>query len=212
MTTSIVLDNPVRGRINAWFFRLMDGYVHYKLGARKRELFADLPSKVVELGPGTGANFRYLRPGTEVLAVEPNRHMHPALRAAAERYGIRLSLVDGSAESFALPDASAEAVICSLVLCSVRDPDAVIAEVRRVLAPGGRFVCLEHVAARGGIVALIQRLVARPWRWLFEGCHTRRQTWASLERAGFSNLVIQRHEISGPFVPIRTQIDVVAVK
>ena len=82
------MSNPVRGRLNAGFFRLVDRYVHRVLGERKAPLFADLPAPVVEIRPGTKANLRYYRPGTRIVAVEPNVHMHAALRRGARRHGI----------------------------------------------------------------------------------------------------------------------------
>jgi len=76
--------HPGRGRFNAGFFRAMDGYIDWHLRSHKRTVFAGLPDVVVEIGPGVGANFRYLRPGTKVIAVEPNPYMHRSLRIAAQ--------------------------------------------------------------------------------------------------------------------------------
>lgn len=206
-------DNSVRGRTNAAFFDLMDGYMHRKYAALKTRLFADLPAELVELGAGAGANFRYFRPGTKVHAVEPNRHMHARLAARARRHGIRLELHPHGAEALALPDASADAVVASLVLCTVADPRGAVREVLRVLKPGGRFVCVEHVAApRASPIGLIQRAVHRPWRWLFEGCHTHRDTAAVLESAGFSSVSIEPFTWRSAFVPVRPQIAAVCVK
>jgi hypothetical protein len=83
-----VISNSVRGRLNAAFFRLIDRYLPRVLGARKVALFAALPGEVVELGPGTGANIRYYRRGTRLVAMEPNPHMHTALARAATRRGV----------------------------------------------------------------------------------------------------------------------------
>jgi ubiquinone/menaquinone biosynthesis C-methylase UbiE len=205
--------NPVRGRINAAFFAFMDWYMHWKLGAQKQRLFADLPDEVLEIGAGTGANFRYLRPGTKVIAVEPNHYMHEALARTARRYSIDLDIRTLGAEGIDVADESVDAVICSLVLCTVDAPDEALAEVRRVLKPGGRFICVEHVAAAPEtLIGRIQRLVYRPWRWFFEGCHTHRDTAAALRRAGFRRAEIEPFAMSTAFVPIRTQIAAVCVK
>ncbi len=140
-------DDPVRGRIKAWMFRLLDAYFHRKYGDIKREAFGGLPRVVVEIGAGTGANLRYLDPGTRVIAIEPDVHMHRYLRAAAGRWHVPVDIRAAAPEGIPLPDGSVDAVMCSLVLCSVRDPARALAEIRRVLRPGGRFWCLEHVAA-----------------------------------------------------------------
>lgn len=205
-------DNPIRGRLNAWFFRLFDGYIDGLLGDRKRSLFADHPAEIVEIGPGVGANFRYLSPGTRVLAVEPNPQMHGALRATAAKHEVSVELVERSADDTGLPDDSVDWVVCTLVLCTVPDPAATLSEIRRILRPGGRFVFLEHVAAsRGSWLRRIQELVRRPWQWFFEGCHTHRDTLSEIRRAGFCNLRVERETLKSPFVPVNDQICGIAI-
>ncbi|CAA9224152.1 MAG: hypothetical protein AVDCRST_MAG54-710, partial [uncultured Actinomycetospora sp.] len=169
--------HPVRGPLNAAFFRIMDRYIHHHLGERKAALFADLPGTVVELGAGTGANMRYYRAGTRVIAVEPNPPMHRPLRDAAARHGVDVDIRTVGAQDTGLADGSVDAVVSTLVLCTVDDPAAVVAEVRRILRPGGRFLVLEHVAAPDpSPVARLQRLLWTGWRWAFEGCDLRRHT------------------------------------
>jgi hypothetical protein len=85
-----MIDNPIRGRFNAWFLASLDGYMHWKYSAIKAGLLAGAPPVVVELGPGPGANLRYLPRGTKLIAIEPNRHMHPLLQRKAEALGIEL--------------------------------------------------------------------------------------------------------------------------
>jgi ubiquinone/menaquinone biosynthesis C-methylase UbiE len=216
-TTTAVLppieDHPLRARLNAWLLHALDGYAHRKYHHLKRELFGGLPHTVLELGPGHGANFRYLDRGTHVIALEPNLHMHPYLRAAAARHGVTVDVRAGVAEAIPLPDASVGAVIASLVLCSVSDPARALAEIRRVLRPGGRLWCIEHVAADDGTaLALAQRLVRRPWRWLFEGCETQRHTAELLQAGGFESVEIRPFTLPTAFVPIRPQIAAVALR
>ena len=111
--------HPVRGRLNAWFFHFMDAYLHRKYGAIKRRLYAGLPDSIVELGSGSGANFRYLRPNTHVVAVEPNEYMHGSLRTRARRQGVTVDVRSAGAERLDLPDESTDAVITSLVAAEV---------------------------------------------------------------------------------------------
>src|SRR5215207_7292477 len=141
-----VIDHPLRGRFNAWLLDALDAYMNGKYGALKARLLADPPATVVEIGPGTGANFRYYPAGTRVVAIEPNVRMHPRLARSAAKRGLVLELRTEGAEATGLASGSVPLVFASLVLCSVRDPTAVAREVRRMLAPGGRFVCVEHVA------------------------------------------------------------------
>jgi SAM-dependent methyltransferase len=208
------LDNPVRGRLNAAVLRGADGYAHWLLGPRKRELFADLPSTVVEIGPGTGANLRYYRPGTHLIAVEPNRRMHQTLRDRARRHGIDLELRAEGAQAMGLPDASVDAVVSTLVLCTVPDPAAVLAEVRRVLRPDGTFFFLEHVRAGADqpMVRGAQSVLATPWRWFFEGCDVRRDLGRDLADAGWTRLERQLGQMRSIFLPINSLLSGMAVR
>jgi len=212
-TTRQLTHNPLRGRLNAWLLRALDGYADRKYRDVKRELFGGLPHTVLEIGAGDGANFRYLGRGTHVIALEPNLHMHPYLRAAAARHGVTVDVRADVAEHIPLADGSVEAVVASLVLCTVSDPARALAEIRRVLQPGGRFWCIEHVAAaEGTALALAQRLLRRPWRWLFEGCETQRHTEELLRAGGFESVEVQPFTLRTALVPIRSQIAAVAVR
>jgi SAM-dependent methyltransferase len=196
-----------RGRFNAAFFRAVDPALTSSLGERKRRLFADLPMRVVEIGPGAGANLRYLRSGSTLVAIEPNRYMHPQLRAAAERHGVQLELREALAERTGLPNGSIDCVISSLVLCSVHDPSEVLAEIRQVLRPGGTFRFVEHVVAEpGSLTRVAQRVLRRPWGWTFEGCSCERDLEHDIRAAGFSSVTIDRYRIRTPFIPFNTQI------
>ncbi len=205
--------HPVRSRLNALAFRAVDGYFHAKYRELKREHFGGLPRTIVEIGAGAGANLRYLDRGSHVVAIEPNVHMHGALREAARRRGVTVDVRSATAERLPLGDASVDAVISSLVLCTVADPARALAEIRRVLRPGGRFWCIEHVAAPPGTaVAALQRALARPWRWLFEGCETQRDVEGLLRGAGFSRVEVRPVVLRTVLAPIRRQIAAVAIR
>jgi len=200
-----------RGRFNAAFFGVMGPYIEWNVRRHKRRIFADLPRTVVELGSGVGANLRYLSPGSTLVAVEPNVHMHGRLRAAAERHGVHLDLRDRVAERTDLPDRSVDSVISSLVLCTVTDPAEVLAEIRRILRPGGTYRFVEHVAAPTGTpTRALQRALRRPWAWTFEGCSCERDLAAPLRAAGFARVEIEPYRLHTPFVSFNTQIAGVA--
>jgi SAM-dependent methyltransferase len=200
-------ENPARGRFNSVFFWFLGGYINWHMGKHKARAFADLPATLVEIGPGVGANMRYLSASTHLIAVEPNRYMHTRLRRAARAVGVDLEIRSIVAERLDLPDASVDAVISSLVLCSVRDPDLVLAEIRRVLRPGGRFSFAEHVAARrGSPTRWAQRRLRRPWAYLFEGCSCERDLESVILRAGFTSVELDHYRIHSPFLPFNTHI------
>ena len=203
----VTAGNPIRGRLNAWFFDRMDSYINGLLADRKTHLFGQLAGTIVEIGPGVGANFSYLQRGTKLCAVEPNPHMHAALQRRAETYGIDLELLANGAEETDLPSGSVDAVLCSLVLCSVADPEAVLVEVARILKPGGRFVFIEHITSHESArLRLLQVIVKQPWRYLFEGCHTNRATDTLIQSAGFASVDIQYYTMKSPFLPVNSQI------
>ena len=152
-------------------------------------------SRVVEIGSGVGANLRYLPAEATLVAIEPNPHMHGRLRTAARRKGVRLELHDHVGERIDLPDQSVDVVISSLVLCSVTDPAHVLAEIIRILRPGGRYSFVEHVAAPADtLTRALQRMFRRPWGWAFEGCSCERDLESTIRAAGFTDR--RRHAIS----------------
>jgi len=212
-TTSAFEANRVRGPFNAVFFTVMGGYLNWLMRSRKQRVFADLPDQIVELGSGVGANFRYLRPGTQVVAVEPNPAMHPRLLRRAARQDIKLELHDVVGEQLDLPDASTDMVVSSLVLCTVRDPAQVLGEVQRVLRPGGRYAFVEHVGAKDRpVLRRIQRLVRRPWAWTFEGCSCERDLAQVIGSAGFASVDLEEYRIHSPIPPFNTHVAGIATK
>ena len=146
-----------------------------------------------------------------LVAIEPNVPMYQRLRAAAERHGVHLDLRDRLAERTDLPGQSVDSVISSLVLCTVTDPAEVLAEIRRILRPGGTFRFVEHVAARAGTpTRTLQRALRRPWAWTFEGCSCERDLAGLLRAAGFARVDIEPYRLHTPFIPFNTQIAGVA--
>lgn len=199
--------HPLRGPFNAAFFGLVGPFIEWNVRHHKRRVFAELPRTVVELGSGVGANVRHLEPGSTLVAIEPNVPMHRRLRAAAAGGGVHLDLRDRVAEDTGLADHSVDCVISSLVLCTVPDPPAVLAEVRRILRPGGTFRFVEHVAAAEGTpTRALQRALRRPWAWTFEGCSCERDLAGAVRAAGFARVDLEPYRLHSPFVPFNTQI------
>ena len=174
------------------------------VAAYRRRLLADLHGTVVEIGPGSGPNLAYLpvAPDLHWIGIEPNPYMHPYLRAAANRLGLaQPDLRTGSAEHTDVPAESAETVICTYVLCSVTDQQAVLREVLRVLKPGGRFIFIEHVAeSHGTRLRTMQNVISPLWQFVGDGCHPNRETWHAFETAGFAHLNYERFSVPIPIV------------
>lgn len=175
------------------------------MAPRKQALFQGLTGRILEIGAGTGVNLPHLPRGITYIAAEPNPYMHTYLRAAAQEHGVRLDLhsstIEGLINAGTLPHASLDAVICTLVLCSVHDPAHVTARSLDLLKPGGRFIFIEHVAApRGSRLRFVQRTVKPAWRIFGDGCHPDRETWRILEQAGFGSLSYERFRAPLPVV------------
>ncbi len=188
-------------RLFAWGLA-KGGAAHERLVAdRKRALLRQLDGVVLEIGPGTGANLGYYPSGTRLIGIEPNPYMHDYLRREAERLSREIEIRNGAAERLDVADASVDAVVSTLVLCSVRDQAATLAEVLRVLRPGGRFVFLEHVAApQGTWRRAVQRAVRPLWGVLGDGCRPNRETWRAIEQAGFAHVALDHFRVSVPVV------------
>jgi SAM-dependent methyltransferase len=208
-------DNGARSRFNAWFFDRFDRYINHASRPHKQSAFAGIEAgTVVEIGAGTGANIRYLPAGTRLIAIEPNLRMHDRLRRRCRRAGIDLTIVAGRADALPLADGSVDEVLCSLVLCTVSDVDQVLAEIQRVLRPGGRFRFVEHVVApRRGFRRAVQRAIRRPWGWVFEGCNPGKDTVGLLEAAGFGALALEHRNFRrSVFWPVNTAVWGIAVR
>src|SRR6185312_2126688 len=124
-------------RLFAWVISREDERAAPELAARKRALLADVAGYVIEIGPGAGANLRYYPREIHWIGVEPNPYMEQYIQREAARWGIAATVRRGTAEDLPAADASADVVVSTLVLCSVRNVAASLSEVRRVLRPGG---------------------------------------------------------------------------
>ncbi|MGW6395551.1 class I SAM-dependent methyltransferase [Streptomyces sp. NPDC055103] len=157
------------------------------LGALREELLSGLTGRVIEIGAGSGLNFAHCPPGvSEVVAVEPEPRLRRLAEEAARRAPVPVTVRPGTAEALPAEDGVFDAAVTSLVLCTVRSVPEALAEVRRVLRPGGELRFFEHVAAGTPGLARVQRGLDRTvWPLLFGGCHTARDPLAAIAAADF---------------------------
>ena len=150
----------------------------------RREVTSGAKGRTLEIGFGMGSNWPYLPAEVEYTGIEPDPHM----RERAEAYvppGRALTLTNGDAHVLEFPDGSFDTVIGTLVFCTIPDARRALAEVRRVLKPGGEFRFLEHVRAKNRVGSLLQDAINPLWSRLGGGCHPNRDTLAAMRAAGF---------------------------
>jgi ubiquinone/menaquinone biosynthesis C-methylase UbiE len=157
--------------------------------SRRASLLGDLRGSVLEIGAGTGLNLPHY-PATvgELVLTEPDPGMVARLQrrvARRECAAASVRVVPAPAESLWFPDAAFDAVVSTMVLCTVPDPAAALQEIARVLRPGGRLVLVEHVLSPSARLARWQRRLAGPWAAFAAGCRCDQDTAALLARAGW---------------------------
>ncbi len=183
------------GRLFASFYdRALKASEENGLGDMRRTLLAEARGRVVEIGAGTGVNLDLYGTGIEDLTlIEPDPHMGSKLRerlaarseAASAVTPPSARLVTAPAEAIPFDDDTFDTAVATLVLCTVPDPATAVAELSRVLKPGGRLLFIEHVRAEDPASARWQDRLEKPWRFMADGCHCNRDTAATLTASAF---------------------------
>jgi ubiquinone/menaquinone biosynthesis C-methylase UbiE len=157
------------------------------VAAQRRKVIPHAAGRVLEIGVGTGLNLGFYDKAkvTELVAVEPAQQLHRLARRRSERAGLPLKLLALSAERLPLESASFDCVVCTYTLCSVQDPVGALAEMRRVLRPGGTLLFAEHGLAPDASVVRWQHRIEPWWSQLAGGCHLTRDVPLLLREAGF---------------------------
>lgn len=180
------------------------------LGQRRARLVGYLTGHVLEVGAGTGANLPYFASGVTAVLAEPDSAMRKRLRHKVNRRYPDFQVSAAGAESLPFEDDSFDAVVFTLVLCTIPGPARALAEAKRVLRPGGRIVLLEHVRGTGKL-ARTQDRIAPVWSFFAAGCKPNRDTVATVEAAGFRFEELVPFEELPVGSPVRTMIEGIAV-
>ncbi|HEX4308221.1 MAG TPA: class I SAM-dependent methyltransferase [Solirubrobacterales bacterium] len=190
------------GRLFASFYdRALKATEENGLGEMRRALLAEARGRVVEIGAGTGVNLDLYGQIEDLTLVEPDPHMGAQLRARLDERSVHVAgpdvaaaagapasstrLVTAPAEAIPFDDDTFDTAVATLVLCTVPDPTASIAELARVLKPGGRLLFIEHVRSDDPADARWQDRLEMPWRFMADGCHCNRDTEAMLTASSF---------------------------
>lgn len=197
--TSQTLDHPFFARM----WTVMSAHETPLLRRLRTENLAGLSGRVLEVGAGTGTNFEfYPAEVREVVALEPETRLAPKAREAAAGAPVPVTVIESTIETLPAGTEPFDAVVCSLVLCSVDDPDAVLHQLNSVLRPGGELRYFEHVASPGWRGALQKVADATVWPRIAGNCHTHRNTEQAIVAAGFT-ITAARHQMTFPaWVPL----------
>lgn len=151
----------------------------------REEIVGGARGRILEVGCGTGASFPHYRDAGDVVAIDPDPHMLERARNKAATLGSLVDIRQAPAEALPFEEGSFDTVIATLVLCTVRDPAQALAEVRRVLRPGGELRFCEHVRLENRLGALVQDALTPLWQLIAAGCHPNRDTVEGIRQAGF---------------------------
>lgn len=189
-----------------WFASFWEMMVRFESPAIRRlrdETLSGLRGRVLEVGCGNGANFhRYPPEVSELVGVDPDPFMVERARRRAAQLDRKIEVLEAPAEELPFADASFDAAVSTLVLCSVDDPAKALAEIWRVLKPGGELRFFEHVRYPDGPLGALQDIVTPVWRWFGAGCHPNRRTAESILEAGFEMVEIRHLRVVPPLPPM----------
>ncbi len=178
----------------AMYDRMMRRGEERSMGRRRAGLVAKASGRTLEIGAGTGANLAYYPDAVdELILAEPFEPMRRRLQRKLADSGRTARTLDAPAEAIPLDADSLDTVVCTLVLCTVDFPDAALAEVARVLRPGGQLLFIEHVRSPSPRTARWQDRLETPWRHFGAGCRCNRDTVASIKATGLSTEHEQEH-------------------
>lgn len=179
----------------ALYDRLFKAAEEAGLREMRRQLLSEARGRTVDLGSGTGANLELYPADVELTMTEPDPYMAGQLRRKLAASDREAEFVQAGAEELPFEDGAFDTAVFTLVLCSVPNPPAALAEVARVLKPGGRMLFLEHVRAQDPKLARWQDRLEKPWLFVGAGCHCNRDTVGTIEASPLRLEQVERGRI-----------------
>ena len=174
------------------FAKFYDGVIHSfeeKISPDRENFLKDLKGKIIDVGSGTGANFKYFNAEAEVLAVEPALEMLNKSKEKIQGKNIKLihlGINDEALENYFEPK-SIDAIVCTLVLCTIPNPELAISNLKKWLKPDGKLIIIEHICSEKSFNLKFQNLVNPVWKKFAEGCNLNRNTENLLAESGFKS-------------------------
>jgi ubiquinone/menaquinone biosynthesis C-methylase UbiE len=180
----------------AFYDRAMKSAEEAGMREKRREVLSGAEGRTIDIGAGTGLNLELFPPGvSELVLAEPDPHMLKRLEEKLSASGREASVIQSPAEKLPFPDDSFDTAVFTLVLCTVPDPAAALAEAARLLRPGGKLLFLEHVRSEDPGLARWQDRLEGPWHFLGDGCHCNRDTAANIEASPFEIERVEKGEL-----------------
>jgi ubiquinone/menaquinone biosynthesis C-methylase UbiE len=180
----------------AFYDRAMKSTEEAGMREIRREALTEAKGRTIDIGAGTGLNIALFPPeASELVLAEPDPHMIKKLRVKLAESGREASVVPAPAERLPFEDDSFDTAVFTLVLCTVPDPAAALAEAARLLRPGGKLLFVEHVRSEDPGLARWQDRLEGPWRFLGDGCHCNRDTAATIEASPFEIEKVEKGEL-----------------
>ena len=171
----------------------------------RRDIVQPADGMILEIGAGTGLNFRYYRDDALVVATEPDRAMLERARAQRAMAPARIALIAADAETLPLRSGTFDTVVVGFAMCTIPTPSNALGEIRRVLRSRGSLRLLEHVRTENPVAAKIQDWLTPVWRRVAAGCHLDRRTVDLVAEAGFVIDSVDR-ELGGFVVKISAHV------
>jgi ubiquinone/menaquinone biosynthesis C-methylase UbiE len=189
------LQHPLFARLYSPISRWLD---HRGGSEYRQRLVAPLSGRVIEVGAGNGLNFgHYPESVTSVLALEPESRLRAEAVRGASTAPVPVKVIGARAERLPVADDQFDGAVLSLVICTVADPGRALAELRRVVRPGGTIRFYEHVRSPRPAVGAVQDVVTPVWSAGAGGCHLNRDTTAMIRAAGFEITDLDRFAFAG---------------
>lgn len=197
----------------ACYDRMLASIEKKVLGRRREALLAGLTGRVLDVGAGTGVNIPFYKSASTVVLAEPDGAMRAKMDAKLGKASVPVETSGAPAEKLPFPDESFDAAVCTLVLCTVQNPEQALSEIHRVLRPGGTLVVLEHVEAPDDAkLHKWQHRIGPVWTKLAAGCVLTRDTATTVEKAGFTFSALENLRELPKWMPISPMIQGVATK
>jgi len=195
-----------RDKGHRWFAAVWDWQTRHepgKLREWRKEVAGGARGRVLEIGCGGGANFEhYGESATEIVATDPDPFMLQHARSRVAQLQGRVEVQQASAEALPFDDASFDTVVSTVNMCSIGDPARALAEIRRVLKPGGEYRFFDHVRYGNAIGGFVQDVATPVWKWLGAGCHPNRDIERLIRGAGLNIVQIDHPTVVPPIPPL----------